>query len=835
MQSLPPALSPLGAWSQFVTWIGAPIPDKPGKLNKFPTSWHSGAVIDAQNPANWTNAGVACAVGASQDRGHGAGVGFVFTDTDPFFFLDIDGAWDAHTGQWSPLAQQLVARLGGAAVEVSMSGTGLHIIGRTYKPLEHATKNTLLGLELYTRKRFVALTGSGAQGDVMADCTAPLHAIVQEFFPPSATGDWAGWTMDPVPDYTGPADDEELIRKALASGQRNAAIAFAHGGAGDVGFVDLWTANADVLGKKWPPNKHGQGFDASNADMALANMLAFWTGKNCERMRTLMHRSALNRDKWHVRPTYLPDTIVKACAFVANVYSAKTAPKDPPAPVIPLVAPEVMQAASQTAGRKLRDPMHEYMGPAQQLEHFRGCFFNNTNGKVYSLDRNVEMNKATFDVNYGGHLFVLDPQAQKTTESAFTAFTQSRVNFPKLVDALCFRPELEPGEIVHAGNRQWVNSYVPHHPRVLHDSADKFLNHVYKMLPHGDDALRLLSYMAAMAQNPGRKFQWWPVVQGCEGNGKSLLLLVMAYIMGEEYTHLPNTHKMAKNGSNFNSWIYRKLFIGMEEIMLSLKRDFLDEFKVVITNEKIEVEAKGENQFMGDNRANGILCTNHKDGVPITADTRRYGIFYCAQQSVEHLIQDGMGETYFADLVDWLKGRGAYDGHGANYGLACVAGSLLSMQIPDEMNPAVLALRSPKTTSTAEALMASLGRAEQEINEAIEEGRVGFCGGWVSSFYVDRLLEQLRTHVPRTKRRDLLVALGYDYHPALLNGRANDVVSPDGIKSRLYVKNGHPAATLDTPKAVATAYAKAQEPGRAGPVDDQAAILAFRPLTEPSK
>lgn len=829
MQWLPPALNALAAWVQFVCWVAVPHPVKAGKFNKFPVDYRTGNVVDAHDPRYWVDASTAIAAAPQWDRGYGAGIGFVFTEADPFFFLDIDGAYDAATEAWSTLAQELIGRLSGAAVEVSMSGTGLHVIGRS-APLAHGCKNQRLGLELYTSRRFVALTGLHAYGDAAADVGPGLWALAAEYFPLTAGGTWDEWSTEPVGEYTGPADDDELVRRALASSQRNAAAAF---GASGPTFADLWEGRADVLAKRWP-GEAGKPYGQSEADQALANMLAFWTGKNCERMERLMRRSALVRDKWENHRTYLGDTITKACAFVEKVYTKTDAP---PEPVITPPSTEVMLAAASERNRKLRDVAREYMGPAEQLEHFDGCYFDNTTGRIYSLPRNTEFDKSKFDVNYGGHMFILDPSCQKTTDSAWEAYTRSRVNHPVIVDGLCFRPERPPGELVREGNREYVNSYVPYEVRTVDGDAAPFLAHVAKLLPDENDRKILLHYLASMAQNPGRKFQWWPVLQGAEGNGKTILITAMTYVLGQEYTHLPNSHKMAKSGSNFNGWIYRKLFIGVEEIMLSHKRDFLDEFKVVVTNERLEIESKGKDQFTGDNRVNGILCTNHKDGVPVTVDTRRYAIFYTAQQVAEDLTRDGMTPEYFSDLWDWLKGRGAYAAQGESFGLACVAQFLKSYPLEAAYDPAQLSTRAPKTTSTAEAIVASLGRAEQEIMDAVEEGRPGFAGGWVSSKYLDLLLDQIRANVPRNKRREMMRQLGYDMHPALPGGRVNDVVMPDNGKPRLYLRRGHLALNADLPADIARMYSKAQEPGgqNAAPIQSPAA-LAFAPKqADPSK
>lgn len=802
MLVLPAPLAALGAWPQFVTWFATPIPDKPGKFNKFPCHWQTGHVCDAQDPVNWTTAEVALAMAPAWDRGHGAGAGFVFTAQDPFFFHDIDGALQPD-GQWSPLAQSLLARFSGAAVEVSHSGRGLHVIGRT-APIAHAKKNTALGLELYTTGRFVALTGTNAIGDAAQDCTPALHQLVHDLFPPTATGDVAGWTTGPVPEWGGPTDDDELIRKALASGQRSAAAAF--GAGDDVTFADLWNANADKLAMKWP-GEGGKPYDASHADMALANHLAFWTGKDCERIERLMRRSALARDKWDGHRTYLADTITKANAFVNKVATAKAAP----APVVAPLPPEEMAAAALAAGRAVREAAREYMGPYDQLEHFDGCFFLSSQSLVYSVRRNELMARASFDVVYGGHLFVMDPMGQKTTDSAWEAFTKSRVNAPVIVNDLCFRPELELGAVVRDGHRTLVNSYVPYEARILDGDPSPFLNHLAKMLPNERDRAILLNWMARVVQTPGRKLQWWPVIQGVQGNGKTTLINIVAYAIGEDYTHMVNVDAMAKTGGQFNSWLYRKLFVALEEIKVSDRREFLEILKPIVTAERLALEGKGANQFTGDNRANGMITTNYQDGMPVDDKERRYGMFFTAQQAETDLARDGMTDAYFSNLRDWWRGEGAYAAHGSNYGLAVVAGFLRSFPIEAELDPAKHS-RAPETSSTRAAVAASRGRVEQEVLEAIEEGRPGFCGGWVSSKYLDALIDQMRAGVPRSKRRALMQSLGYDWHPALHDGRVNDTVMPDAAKPKLYLKHGHLALNVTSPAEIARLYSKAQAP-----------------------
>lgn len=794
MHELPAPLAPLAAFPQFVTYRLVPSAN-PGKMDKLPCDWRDGRVVSAHVPANRCHFHEAAAAVAA---GRGHGVGFVFTADDPFWFLDIDGALQAD-GQWSPLAVELCHALPGAAVEISQSGRGLHIIGTGAVPA-HGCKNIPLGLEFYHEGRFVALTGAGAVGSVLTDCSALLPAIVGRFFAPGARAA-AGpdeWTNEPVAEWDGPTDDDDLIRRALASADRSAAAAF--GGEG-VTFRDLWEGNADALAKRWPSST-GKDFDGSSADAALAAHLAFWTGKNCERIRDLMYRSALVRDKWEARGDYyLPRTILRACGISTEV--AKGASKPLPEPV----TTEQVQAAGAT----LREGVSEFMGVDGQLGHFAGCVYVRADDRVYTPDGDL-LNKSRFDATYGGYQFVLDPQGQKTTTSAWEAFTQNRVYAAPRCHALCFRPEQPSGALIHEEGRTLLNTYVPIETKRVAGDASRYLDFLAKILPDERDRRIILTYQASMLRNPGYKFQWWPVLQGVEGNGKTLLLRVMSHAVGQRYTHLVDVHKMAKQGTGFNGWVQGNLFLGVEEIYVAERRDFLEAFKPYVTNDRLPVEKKGVDQYTGDNRINGLLLTNHRDGVPINVDGRRYAVFFTAQQTAEQVVADGMGGSYFPDLYDWLKGRKAYAHLGPDYGYAVINDYLRSYELDAEFDPAGLCVRAPETSSTAAALVASRGRAEQEVIEAIEQGRPGFANGWVSSKALDDLLERIRAHVPRSKRRDLLLSLGYDYHPNLPDGRTNSIVQPDNAKPRLYVKRGHLVGQLTNAAEIAKRYTRDQAP-----------------------
>jgi len=292
-----------------------------GKTDKIPVNPLDpyGKDFEAFSDVNLLNADQATAYASMLGDNHG--VGFYFTESDPFWFLDIDGALEG--GQWSAIATDLCQRLPGCYVEISQSGTGLHIFGTGTPPADHANKNVKQHLELYTHSRFVALTGTNAIGDAATYVNGELIRVVDDYFTReslSGGGIVEGWTDKPVNGYKGPEDDDELLAKIRAS-KPNAKKAFT----GQAQFIDLFDGNMSILASSYPPESDSEDlYNGSSADIALANYLSFWTGGNCERIERLMQRSALVREKWSSsrgKTTWLRETILKSVQSTSKFYS----------------------------------------------------------------------------------------------------------------------------------------------------------------------------------------------------------------------------------------------------------------------------------------------------------------------------------------------------------------------------------------------------------------------------------------------------------------------------------------------------------------------------------
>lgn len=714
------------------------------------------------NPNDWLTYGDALTRGAD-------GVGFVFTDTDPYFFIDIDHC--LIDGTWSPLAVELCQTFAGCYVEISQSGTGLHIIGRYSSIPEHACKNIPLGIELYHTERFVALTGSSAQGSWEHDATGALNTVIARYFPKEESTVSVKWTDSPQVGSNPIEDDAKLIEKACTA-KEGVSVIFG----GKATFKDLWNG---VI---------SEDDDRSSLDSSLATRLLWWTGGNCERTKSLMLQSGLKRDKWFTNKSYLERTILNAAGLLTTYYSVG-APIElvTPAQVVETGAPVIRSG-------------YQFIGGSQLVDHFKGCVYVADSHRI--LTPNGQMLKSEqFNAMYGGYVFALDDGNEKTTKKAFEAFTENQcIMFPK-VDRSTFRPDLPQGAIIEEDGLRHVNAYVPVTVASARGDVTPFLTHLAKLLPVERDREILLSYMAACVQYKGTKFKWAPLLQGVEGNGKTLFTLCVMEAVGSRYSHMPPAQEI---GEKFNAWLFDKIFIGVEDIYVpEQKLELIEILKPMITGEYLAKRAMQQDQVMHRLCANFMFNSNHKNAVRKTANDRRFAIFYTAQQEHIDIVRDGMGGDYFPNLYDWLKRGG---------GFAAVTHYLENYDIPAQFNPATHCQRAPETSSTHEAVTASLGSVEQEIMEAIDEGRQGFAGGWVSSKALDNLLRQMRADrtVPVGKRRDMMRQLGYDWHPALKDGRVNNVIMIDGGKPRLYIKIGHIHANLTNAADVARHYAVAQ-------------------------
>ncbi len=200
------------------------------------------------------------------------GIGFVFTKEDEFVGIDLDNCVD-EKGEISEFATMVIDKLD-SYTEFSPSGKGVHIIikGSLPSSFDKGKKNSELGIEIYTQKRFFTFTGSKENDNEIFERSDEINELVEEIFE--------------FEDIQNETDFEVDVNKEFDENSTTA----------------IWermfkSSNGEEIQKMFD----GQliiNNDHSSTDLALANHLAFWCDKNYSLMDYMFRQTGLMRDKW---------------------------------------------------------------------------------------------------------------------------------------------------------------------------------------------------------------------------------------------------------------------------------------------------------------------------------------------------------------------------------------------------------------------------------------------------------------------------------------------------------------------------------------------------------
>jgi primase-polymerase (primpol)-like protein len=605
------ALQALRGHRQFIVYRLEPSKARPGKMEKIPCDYRTGQNASAQDPAIWLDADTAIALATMW--GSPYGLGFVLTAECKRFCLDVDNC--LVDGQWSPFALELCAMFPGAAIEVSQSGRGLHIWGSYIgKVPPHKCRNGELGIELYTSGRFIALGQDGASvGDTATDCTAALQQLIAFYFQPdSARDETQEWATGPRDTWSGPADDEELIQRALRSRSTSAAFG------ARASFADLWNANEEALGKTYPAA--GRPYDASGADAALAQHLAFWTGADAERMRRLMLRSALVREKWE-REDYLRRTITGACSRQVEVLADEAGRR----------RQQIEESMRIGEGADKID-----IAGTMTLEEMRNRFVFIQDGRqvvdgqhpqhVAALaDWKASLKASTTTVEVKGQ-FNYDGTPKTRTYETTTLWEKSPER--QQCVAITFKAG---GKLLipDTQGRRAYNIWTPIDRSVPPGDASLFLEHVDYLFR--SDAGRFLDWLSHIEQKPGELPHFgWIHISDRHGTGRNWISSVIARLWPGCAAINFDLSGTLRNG--FNDRLSCKLIAVVDEIQeggSNAKWDNAETMKRLVTEEYREINPKFGRKREEFNACRWLIFSNHISALPLDEQDRRFNVVRC--------------------------------------------------------------------------------------------------------------------------------------------------------------------------------------------------------------
>lgn len=301
-QNIPQELRNLKQWGLFeLKWVEARK-----KNTKIPINPYDGAAGKSNDPNTWSDFDTA--MRALNDVERADGLAFYFANG--YVGLDIDHIdsnledWRAGDNDPNNLVNKFQDLTDNTYMEVSQSGTGIHAIFKGKIPGKRRRKGNY---EMYQTGRFFALTGNN---------------------------------IIPDPTIKSMSDDEMKALYEFLFGKDN--VVQLHSESDNITPVDL--SVVEIIKRAENSAKTGTRFTMfmkggweqfysshSEADMAFANDLAFWTGRDFHKMDTIFRNSSLMREKFdekHGAVTYGTSLLNKAINETQNIYNPESDSQD---------------------------------------------------------------------------------------------------------------------------------------------------------------------------------------------------------------------------------------------------------------------------------------------------------------------------------------------------------------------------------------------------------------------------------------------------------------------------------------------------------------------------
>lgn len=294
-EQIPQELKSLKRWGLYkLIWK----PER-NKYTKIPIDPHNGQDGRSNDSSTWADFDTA--LQAMNDLGMD-GLGFYFQP--PYIGIDVDHL-DSDLERWQHGDKgdnevQRFMTITKSYTETSVSGTGIHIIVKGNMPGDRRRKGNV---EMYTSGRFFAMTGNaiGSYDEINSPEPKLMQLLYDRYL---KTNNVVNIRNDELPQLND-LSESEVVARAESSHTGPRFKFFMNGG-----WEQFYTSQ-------------------SEADLAFANDLAFWTGRDFTKMDSIFRQSSLMRPKWdeqHGKTTYGTATLNKAINETSDVYTQKKAP-----------------------------------------------------------------------------------------------------------------------------------------------------------------------------------------------------------------------------------------------------------------------------------------------------------------------------------------------------------------------------------------------------------------------------------------------------------------------------------------------------------------------------
>jgi hypothetical protein len=593
--------------------------------DKTPIDPKTGASAKSNDPKTWGSFAAAIKYWDAH-RDKVAGIGFVFSATDPYTGIDLDEARHPETGEIEPYARRIIDRLPTYA-EISPSGCGFHILLIAKLPPGSRRKGRV---EMYDSLRFFTVTGHHLEGTpaTIEPCQAELEALHLEIFgkPPEDTRAAPDTSAKVPPQAPGPLElsDREIIDRANQA--RNADK-----------FAKLWRGDTS----EYP--------SPSEATAALLNLLAYYCGRDPAKIDRLFRQSGLMRPKWD-RPqsgsTWGALEVGKAISRATEFYTPR-------------------QRTASPSPAKPKDQPKENPPPEKKDDSEGGKIYNETINKF---------NKIHAVVMIGGKCLVLNEVIDTVTnrpDITFSSITDFRNYYGNVKVKL---PKEDGGFNNIPAASLWLDSQDRRQYKGIIFSPKKnkkgyynlykglnikqkkgdwhlFKNHILEVIASGNVKYfnYLMKWMALLLRDPGGERPGTSIVlRGRQGSGKGIFASQFGEIISPHFLHITNPGQLV---GRFNHHLKDCLLCFVDEGLWAGDKMAEGVLKGMITEKYVMVEPKGKDAFLVENHIRLIVASNSEWVIPAGLEERRFFVLDVSNKYMQDY-------NYFKAIIDEMDNGG---------------------------------------------------------------------------------------------------------------------------------------------------------------------------------
>lgn len=384
-------------------------------------------------------------------------------------------------------------------------------------------------------------------------------------------------------------------------------------------FSDLWHGNESVLRAFYPDTSSLRPFDNSSAELALANRLAWWTGKNPARMERLMTRSNLcQRDKWRNRADYRKRTIEQAISNCKSYMRVDNRKKQ-------------QLEQDKKIGNDFTFPIvTDVITADKALE-----IFVLISSGSYVVDRRTKQVRQYNDVlrEYSASLHLIETVKDGKLNKRYIPVVKAWLNDPlrHSVDVLTWDPSEEEFchalERTQAGERAynlWAGlQLLPAPPNYL-EWAQVFIDHVSYLVPIEAERKKFMQWLAHIFQRPGElPHVCYLMIATTTGIGRGTLGSILTRALRG---YVASNMDITALFGGFNGRISQKLLATVDEVREGNgvnKYENQESFKSKSTEEVRSINVKYGAQSVERNCCRWLLFSNHFDALPFDNGDRR--------------------------------------------------------------------------------------------------------------------------------------------------------------------------------------------------------------------